>query len=279
MMRAAALAVAASVCVATQALAQTPPPPPEAPGVRGFVTDRPDKTESPYTVPAGLIQIELDFATYTRDRDRSGGGDVRTRTLNLAPTNFKIGLDRATDLQFVYDAYVRRTTTDRVTGARDRREGAGDLTLRLKHNLWGDDAGAAAFGLMPFVKLPTNTHEIGNNAVEFGLIAPLAIALGDKVGLGLMTEVDGLRKESGSGYAPTFINSATLGFALTDKLGVYSEIYTERSTERGARWVVTGDVGLTYLLTSTLQVDVGVNVGLTRAADDLNVFTGISKRF
>jgi hypothetical protein len=43
--------------------------------------------------------------------------------------------------------------------------------------------------------------------------------------------------------------------------------------------VATADAGLTYGPTPNVQLDLGANVGLTDAADDLNLFTGISARF
>ena len=251
----------------------TNPTPREA--LRELSTDRPDKTESPYTVDAGHVQVELDFANYTRDRE----GDIRTQTVGLVPFNLKLGLTNSTDLQLLVEPYIRQTTRNRQSGTRERVSGFGDVTVRLKQNLWGNDGGRTALGLMPFVKLPTNSNNLGNSAVEFGLIVPLAIAVSEGIGIGLMTEVDMLEETDGSGYAPSFINSATVAFDLTDRLGLYTEIFTERSTERGARWVVTGDAGLTYALSENIQLDGGINIGLTDAADDLNLFIGVSRRF
>jgi hypothetical protein len=57
------------------------------------------------------------------------------------------------------------------------------------------------------------------------------------------------------------------------------EAFVERSTESGAETVVTIDGGFTYAVTENLQLDAGANVGLTQAADDLNVFVGMSQRF
>jgi hypothetical protein len=238
---------------------------------RELSTDRPDKTESPYTVDAGRFQIEMDVATYTRDR--SDG--VRTETVSVAPINFKLGLDRATDLQMIVEPYLRRTTTDRRLGRRETADGFGDVTVRVKRNLWGDDGGRTAFALMPFVKLPTNAGDLGNGKVEFGVIAPLAIALSERIGLGLMTELDVVEDDDARGYRASFINSATLGFALTDRLGMYTELFTER----GDDWIVTGDVGVTYALSDYTQIDAGANLGVTRRADDLAVFVGVSRRF
>ena len=271
-----------AAAAASPALAQAPdksgysltnPTPREA--LRDLSTDRPDKTESPYTVDAGHVQVELDFANYSRDRD----GQARAETIGVLPFNLKLGLTNSTDLQLLVEPYVRQEVTDRATGVRDTISGFGDVTLRLKHNLWGNDGGRTALALMPFVKLPTNSNGIGNDAVEFGLIIPLAIEVTDRVGIGLMTEIDMLEESDGSGLAASFINSATASFALTKRLGMYTELFTERSTERGARWIVTGDVGLTYGLTDDLQLDGGVNLGITDAADDLQLFVGISRRF
>ena len=38
------------------------------------------------------------------------------------------------------------------THVRDGAEGFGDMEIRLKHNLWGNDEGATALALMPFIK-------------------------------------------------------------------------------------------------------------------------------
>jgi hypothetical protein len=247
--------------------------------LRDMSTDRPDKTESPYTVDAGRFQLEMDFVTFTRDRLREGGADLRFEAVNVAPFNLKVGLTSSTDVQFVFDSYVHQRVTDTGTGASEEIDGVGDLTIRLKHNLWGNDRGRTALAVMPFVKLPTNSNGIGNDAVEAGIIVPLALSISEHVGIGLMTEVDLLEESDGEGYSPTFINSATVSLDLTDSLGLYTELFTEKSMEDGADWVVTWDSGLTYALSDDLQLDGGINVGVTDAADDLNLFIGISRRF
>src|ERR1022692_316164 len=70
--------------------------------MRELTPDRPDKTESPYTVDAGHFQLEMDFANYTYNE--SGG--TTTRAWNLAPFNLKAGLLNNVDLQFVFDNYL-----------------------------------------------------------------------------------------------------------------------------------------------------------------------------
>jgi len=108
---------------------------------------------------------------------------------------------------------------------------------------------------------------------------PLAIGVSDRFGVGLMTEVDFFEEADGSGLSPSFINSATVSFDLTDRVGAYAELFTQKSAENGSDWVVTGDAGLTYAVSDNIQLDAGVNLGLTDAADDLNLFVGVSGRF
>lgn len=277
-----ALAALLVACGAAPALAEGAEPPAlplaeddDRKALRELSTDRPDKTESPYTVDAGHIQVELDLAAFARDRD----GMSRAETFTIAPVNLKLGVTRSTDLQLIFGGHIRQTVTDGSTRRRIPTRGVGDVTVRLKHNLWGNDGGATALALMPFVTLPTGSNGLGAEAAEFGLIVPLAISVGPGVGAGLMTEIDFARDGEERGYRPSFVNSATVAFDLTNRLGLYTELFTERSTARVARWVVTGDVGLTYTVGRNAQIDAGVNLGLTDAADDLAVFIGLSQRF
>jgi len=246
--------------------------------LRELSTDRPDKTESPYTVDAGHFQFEMDVLSYATAHDDSGGGDLRTRALAIAPINVKVGLSANVDLQVVVDTYNRVRVTDRVANTVDRRSGFGDITTRLKINLWGNDGGKTAFAAMPFVKFPTNQHDLGNDSIEGGVILPLAVELSGGWGLGLMTEVDFLRNADDDGYDVSFINSITFSHDIAGKLGGYVEFITEISTADNSDWVGTLDLGLTYGLTDDVQLDAGINIGVTDAADDLNPFVGVSWR-
>ena len=247
--------------------------------LRELSTDRPDKTESPYTVDAGHFQLELDLASYTHDRDQSGGGDTRTDAFAVMPLNIKAGLLNNVDLQVVIETYNHVRVHDRVAGVVEKMSGFGDVTTRLKVNFWGNDGGKTAFALMPFVKFPSNQDGLGNNAVEGGLILPLAVELPRGWGMGLMTEFDFNRNEADSGGHTAFVNTVTFGHDIAGKLGGYVEFFSEVSTERDADWVGTVDLGLTYGLTENIQLDAGINIGVTRSADDFNPFVGLSVRF
>ena len=243
--------------------------------MRELSPDRPDKTESPYTVDAGHYQLEMDFANYTYN----DVGGTTTRAWNVVPFNIKAGLLNNVDLQFVFDNYLNVRTENRATGAAMTQSGVGDFTTRLKINLWGDDGGRTAFALLPFVKFPTSTDNLGNDAVEGGVIFPLAVKLPDAFDLGLETAVTWLRDDNDGDYHADFINSVTCDHAIIGKLSGYLEFFSDISTESHSAWVGTVDTGLEFLVTENIQLDYGCNFGVTRAADNFNPFAGITVRF
>lgn len=239
--------------------------------LREMSTDRPDKTESPFTIDAGHVQIESDLINWTRNR-----GDSDFDGLDIGGMNFRIGLTQALEIGAVVTAFHYEET--RVNGRKFTDEGFGDVTLRMKYNFWGNDGGKTAFGIMPFVTLPAAGGNFGVSEDEYGVIIPLSVSLGEKWGLGLMTEIDYVNSDDG-GKEVVLVNSITVGHDLTNSLGAYVEFFSEVPVENSRDWVGSVDVGITYALTDNVQLDAGVNFGVTDAADDLNPFLGISVRF
>jgi hypothetical protein len=243
--------------------------------LREMATDRPDKTESAYTVDAGHFQFETDLLSYTYDR----GENETVKALALAPINMKIGILNNVDLQLIAETYNIQRTKDRDTNRSTRLSGFGDLLFRCKTNLWGNDGGPTALAVMPFVKVPTNQDDLGNGALEGGIIFPFAMELPADWGLGAQAQVDYLQDSNSSDYHQEFSNTITVSHDIVGKLAGYVELYSNVSTERGAKWIATFDFGFTYALTRDIQLDGGMNTGLTEAADDFNPFIGLSMRY
>ncbi|MDD5141177.1 MAG: transporter [Verrucomicrobiales bacterium] len=241
--------------------------------LRELSPDRPDKTESPYTVDAGHFQMEMDFANFTYNQTDG----TTTRAWIVAPFNLKAGLLNNVDFQLAFGGYMHANT--HVAGGSTTQSGIGDLTTRLKINLWGDDGGRAAFALLPFVTFPTSTDNLGTQAVEGGIIFPLAVKLPRNFNLGLETAVGFLREDNVSNYHGDFINSFTVSHDLIGRLAGFVELFSDISTDPHSGWVGTVDAGLTYLVTDNVQLDGGCNFGVTHAADDFNPFAGITVRF
>lgn len=234
--------------------------------MREMSTDRPDQTESPYTVDAGHFQIEMDFFKFTFDRHNPDG--VRTKSWNVAPINLKAGLLNNVDLQIVLDNYVHESNAS----------GFGDITARLKINLWGNDGGPTALAIMPYIKLPLDASNLRNGDTEGGFIIPLAVALRGGWGMGLMTEVDFVSDGAG-GHDTEWVNSITLSHDIVGKLGSYVEFFSVVGNAPGFDWQAQADVGFTYAVTDNMQFDFGCNFGITESAPDFQPFAGFSVRF
>ena len=247
--------------------------------MRALSADRPDKTESPFTVDAGHFQIEADILNYSYDRYNLARTDTRVETVSIAPMNLKVGLCNSVDFQLVIETYTSVREHDVATGAVQKNRGFGDIIPRLKWNVWGNDGGATALALMPFVKLPTNQDDLGNNSVEGGLIVPFAAQLPYDWSMGMTSVFDCMRDSAGSGHHAEFIHTITFSHEIVNKLAGYVEFFSLVSAETGSDWVGTVDIGFTYALSDDIQLDGGINIGVTRSADDINPFLGISWRF
>ena len=233
-----------------------------AEGLRPLSTDRPDTTESPYTVDCGHYQFELEVAAWQRD----GGNN----TYNFAEMNAKIGLARDTDLQLVLPVFSHEEG-----GA----EGFGDMELRLKHNLWGNDEGSTALALMPFIKLPTANGDLGNGEVEGGLIIPLGFEGPAGWNCAVMTEIDLELDDDDSGYHPVFVNSATTSHALSEHTSAFFELVSVLNTDSSAHSEAYFNTGCTWLLRDNFQLDGGLRLGLTDASNDVTPFLGMSVKY
>jgi hypothetical protein len=240
-------------------------------------TDRPDMTESPYTVDAGHFQLELSVLDYTRDRGNDEG--VTAESLAIMPMLLKAGLLPNLDLQLGLDPYTRQRSKERASGAREDAEGFGDILIRAKLNLWGNDAGSTALAVMPFVKFPTAGSGLGTGNVEGGLIVPFAVALDEHWSLGLMAEVDLVQSSDGQGLDVELLHTATVGRPIVGELAGFVEYAGVLALEGDGPYRAFFNTGLTYGLTPNVQLDAGVRVGLNRAAEDLGVFAGVSLRY
>jgi hypothetical protein len=226
--------------------------------LRPLSTDRPDTTESPHTVDAGHFQFEMEIANASRDE------------FSLAELNSKIGLDASTDLQIVTPFYTR---------AYDGGEGFGDVEIRLKHNLWGNDSGSTALALMPFVKIPTAHGDLGNDEFEGGLIVPFGFDGPAGWSCAVMTELDLSADDDGGGHHFTGIASATTSHDVTESAAVFLELVSVASAESRSAYEAYFNTGMTWAITPACQLDGGIRLGLTDAATDFTPFLGASTKF
>ena len=248
--------------------------------LRTLETDRPTKSNSPYTVDAGHFQYESDIVNSTYDH-YSYGRTTTSDTLVADPV-LKLGLTNQTDLEIALAPFNFARTTNRATGSKFDGNGFGDVYTRVKFNLLGDDGGDYAAAIVPYFKAPTASRNLGNGHYEGGFYAPVSFPLPYDIQGLVMTEVDVLEDAALTGTHENYQNLINVGHAIGDpKLGLtgYAEFYSDVDNDIGLQPQYTGDLAIAWLVGPNLQLDAGTNIGLNKAAPDIQGYIGISQRF
>ena len=249
------------------------PVPPDQ--MRSFSTDRPTKSNVPYTVDAGHFQYETDLVNFTHQVV----GSVHTNTILAPNPTFKVGVTNNADLE-VNVPFAGVHTFGSSTGPSSSLWGIGDTFVRAKVNLWGNDDGSSAAAVIPFVKAPSAPIGIGNGAVEEGLIAPLALSLPNNLTLLLVPEIDAFKNSVDNGRHGNFIFDVNLSREVIKNVTAYVELWSDYNDDPVVKTTqVSFDTALAWVIFPNVQLDVGANFGLTSATPAVQVYTGLSQRF
>lgn len=244
--------------------------------LRSLCPDRPTKSASPCTVDAGHWQVESDIYNITILR---GGGVTTTTELFTNPT-LKVGVTNAVDLEASITPYEQVTVTDH--GITSHASGIGDLFLRAKIALMGDDGGNFALAISPFIKVPTADHALGNGAVEGGVTGLLQFTLPDNWSLNFNPELDLLENAAGDGRHVNAIAVVSLNRPVSKTVTLSGELWTDSNFDpAGTTTQYSADFGAAWIPAAmpSLQLDGGVNFGLNKATPGVQGYVGISKRW
>jgi hypothetical protein len=226
---------------------------------RPLITDRPDLTESPYTVDAGHVQIESDLIVATW---REG----RVDSVDLMPSNMKIGLTSSTDLQLLVPALGVVFGADGTASP-----AAGDVGVRLKWNAFTSDGGEFAIGVMPWAFVGGADLRPGG-----GVIVPVSVALPGETSLGAMVVVNSV-PVGDDAYDIEGAGSLTVGHAIVGDLAGYLETFASGRPLSGEGELLAS-AGLTYLLGDSIQFDAGFRLPVLTGDPRVETFLGVSAR-
>lgn len=235
---------------------------------RDLSADRPDATESPVTVEKGRFQVESSLWAYGYDKEAG----VRAESWVIGETNVKYGLTGNSDLQLVLQPWVSESET--LGGVKTTAEGFGDVQVRLKVNLWGNDGGGSALALLPYVQIPSGT-EVSVDEWEGGVFVPFGMDLAHGWGLGLQVGLE--RLWAGADHQWVFSHTAVLGTDLGHGWGFFLE-YIGELAEEGS-YEVSGSAGVTLAAGENMQWDLATVLGITDGAEDFGIFQGVTMRF
>lgn len=229
----------------------------------------------PRTVDAGHVQVGVDVIEGAWTQPASSTAP----TLQLFAIDARLGLTRRTDVQVAFAPY-REAEVLQYGGVMTPGRGIGDVTVRLGLNLWGNDGGLTAAGLVPYVRVPTATGGVGSGAFEGGVILPLTVALpAELTGLAraqLEFADDAMgrrgvhpRAEVGGGLARTVLGPVGAQVVWTTTADAERAPFTYRHAVDAAGRVVIG---------RDLEVRAGASVGMLASEADIHPYLRVSYR-
>ena len=254
--------IALSSAGSATAQAQSSVPEPKvAPDVPALITDRPDFTESPQTVPAGLTQIEAGVTF-----ERSGRDKVTT----LGETLIRVGAGKRAEIRVGVPSYITQRGGARGDGFDDAFLGA-KFALIQRENF--------PIALLVGTTLPTGSRRVASREYNAEAVIASETALSDSVGMAFNLGYG--RPNEGIGRFSQFFGSASFGFDVSDRVGAYAEVFAFDKDERGgsSRQFVNG--GFTYAAKPNLQFDIRAGLGLNNGTNGPDYFAGggVTQRF
>ena len=226
--------------------------------IESIQTDRPDLTESAFTVPAGYFQVEAGLLRTTFNSESS---------LNFLPTILiKYGISSNFEL---------RVNTDLAFYSQDGiSEGLViPLSVGIKVAISDEKGVIPKTAFIGHLKIPTG----GTGELSLIYVAPsfrftMQHSLSKRISLGYNLGIEW----SGITAEPIFIYTITSGMSLSNKFGAYLEIFGFAPQFNKAEHSL--DAGITYLFNNNRQADVSFGFGLTPNAPDYLISAGYSFR-
>lgn len=224
-----------------------------------LITDRPDFTESAFTVQPDRMQLEIGY-TY---RESNNGDEIRTH--NFPEVLLRIGLDEDWELRLGWGGY---------SFAENDEDIANDMRVGAKWSIADQDGWHPQLALLGEISIPTG-H--GDTDVDPTIALAWSYDLDDKNSIGGNFGIAAIT-DDGDRFAQG-LASIAWNHSLDDQWGFFAEYYTTfpDADDEDAAHIVDG--GLTYLVNDDLQLDFSVGFGLNDQADEFIVGVGISHRF
>jgi len=238
--------------------------------MREMETDRPDVTESPYTVDAGHFQLETDLVRTISEKSES----IKTKTLLINQMNLKVGLTGSTAVQIGFQTYGWQRETELDSGTKTVNDGHGDLTFRIKQNLIGNDKGNFVMALLPYLKIPTSKYE--DSRFEGGLIVPMQYKFSGEWNLGFQVELDRLKDQDDNAMHTEFLQTLTVSHPIIKGLdGIAETYYTyDFKAHQFSNYI---NAAIQIDAAKDFKLDAGLNIGLQHTAAK-HFFIGASYR-
>lgn len=235
-------------------------------------SDRPDFTEASSTVGLRRLQIEMGY-TYVKDDE----ADTHTSSQSYPETLYRIGMfaewfEARIGWNFGVDTQDDNVVSSTFSGGKDLYVGA-------KIALTEQDGWLPEMAIVPQMNLPTGHPDFTHAEVEPGVNWLYGWDVDEFYSIGGSTQVN-RRLDDEDVYFAEFAQSVTINYALTEKLGGYTEWFALMPSgsvmELPKQYF---DGGFIYRVHNNLQLDIRAGVGINQPADDFFAGIGSVVRF
>ena len=231
-----------------------------------LVTDRPDATEAPTVVPKGSLQVETG-AVYTSFENQG----IKQETTVYNTSLLRYGILDNFELRLGWNLLEDGTSTAEGSST-FKANGFSPLLLGMKVAImeekgWMPEIGLIGHIFLPFTAADAFKPQFTSTDFRFAFNHTLSEKSGLAYNVGAQWGDDSPEA--------AYIYTLAYGYAITEKLGTYVEVYGDFPEQNKANhfW----DAGLTYLVAPLVQLDVTVGTSFTDG-QDLLVSGGVSFR-
>ncbi len=230
-----------------------------------IVTERPNASASPLTVPKKMLQIESG-GSYTSFEENN----LKTETYGYNTTLLRYGI--LDDFEFRLGINFQETRfTSNSTEADDKFSGFTPLMAGIKVEITDEDGWIPQLGLLGHLYLPFSAGSDYRPETTGGdFLFAFSNTLSEKSGLSYNLGAQ-WRDDSPE---VAYVYTLSYGYAITDKVSLFAEVYGNFPEDSKANhfW----DAGITYLLKPNIQLDAVVGRSIT---DGQDIFLGAGASF
>ncbi len=231
-----------------------------------LITDRPDATEAPSTVPLGTLQIETG-AFYTSFEKES----IKQEVLAYNTTLLRYGILKNLELRLGWNFEEGRTS---FNGAQldNISSGLSPLLAGVKINITEENGAMPTIGLIGHIFLPFSAatdYRPETTGVDFRFAFDHTLSEKSTIAYNIGAQWGNDSPEA------AYIYTVAYGYSMTDKLGFYAELYGDFPEDNKANHL--WDAGVTYLVKNNLQLDATIGTSITEG-QDLLISAGLSYR-
>lgn len=221
-----------------------------------LITDRPDATEASSTVGKGVLQIETG-GLYESFEDNS----VQSENYTYNTTLIRYGILDNLEFRLGWD-FVEGVTKVNGNKLDNITSGFSPLLLGVKIDIAEEKNGMPEIALIGHI-FPlfsaSEDYRPESTAVDFRFSMSHTLNESSSLAYNLGGQWENDSSEAAAIYTVAY------GYSLTDKFGMYAELYGDLPEDSSANhyW----DAGLTYLVSNNLQLDTYFGTSITEGQD------------